>query len=156
MQVSRSLPAAAHGVALCFLSCSQSQCSPSVNQGQASKSVYSRERHISTVSVCTKLKKKKRLNVCFGRPGCLAAALYDSVVTFVKFSITSRNHVLRVSSNLCTCYSPAPDVTRALLDFLTNSAFIGILIFTILVFDLVIQGESCQLSSMLSHGCCSK
>lgn len=60
--------------------------------------------------------------------------------------------MLMVSANLLRmCGSPAPDVTGALVGFLTNSAFIGILIF-----DLVIQAESCQLSSMLSHGCCSK
>lgn len=65
--------------------------------------------------------------------------------------------MLRVSSNLlCTCYNPAPDVTGALVGFLTNSAFIGILIFTIIILDLVIQAESCQPSSMLSHVCCSK
>lgn len=65
--------------------------------------------------------------------------------------------MLRVSSDLLhMCYNPALDVTGAVVGFLTNSAFIGILIFTLLVFDLVIQAESCQLSSVLSHGCCSK
>lgn len=59
--------------------------------------------------------------------------------------------MLMVSANLRTCY--IPDVTGARVGFLTNSAFIGILIFTIVIFDLVIQAESCQLSSMLSHGC---
>lgn len=65
--------------------------------------------------------------------------------------------MLTVSANLlCTCYNPAPDVAAALVGFLTNSASIGILIFTILIFDLVIQAESCQLSSMLLNGCYSK
>lgn len=50
----------AHGVALCFLS------SPSVSQGQASRSVCSRERRVSTVSLCTRLEKEKRQTVCFG------------------------------------------------------------------------------------------
>lgn len=50
-------------------------------------------------------------------------------------------------------YSPDPDMSTVSLGILINTGFIGILIFTLLIFDLVLHTGSCWLSSVLSQGC---
>lgn len=60
----------------------------SERRGQAPRFVSSGEKRVSTANVCTRLQKKRK-NICVGQAGCLPAALYDSVVTFVKLGVTS-------------------------------------------------------------------